>query len=271
MLRSRSTALAVIAALAVGATLLTALVWWSTGGRWYDVRTASMGRTAPVGALLLTRPASADAVQVGDLVTFRQPDSGKVYTHRAVEVSAGGIRTKGDVNPAADPWSIDQAHLVGKVVAVWPAVGWVLRGAPLLLLGLGLVWLVSGLVRASWRSPVRVVGAAVAFAAVCLLMQPWVGLDRVGVTDTVDGPRLEAVSTGVLPVRAQLADEMVSPRMRSGEVARIAVPSDGTRYSVAAVPSLSGWWWVVVAGICLAPLLWTLVVGLAPLAREEEQ
>lgn len=265
---ARAAVVKTVAALAVVATLLVALGWWATGGRWYEVRTGSMGRTAPVGSLLLDRPTSVGQLEVGDLVTFHQPDSGVVYTHRVAAVGPGGLRTKGDVNPTVDPWTTDDQHLVGKVVAIWPVAGFALRGLPAFLVVLGLVWLGSSLVRASWRSSVRVVGVSLAFAVGCLLLQPWVGLDRIGVAPDGSGGRLSAVSTGILPVKAHVDGEPVSARLRAGEVGTVAVPADGTEYRVDAIPSLTGWWWAVVVGICLAPLLWTLAIGLAPRTEE---
>lgn len=265
MTRARlATVVKTVAALAVLAAMLGALGWWSTGGRWFDVRTASMGHVAPVGALLLVKPVAMADVHVGDLVSFRQPDSGKIYTHRVVERSGQTFHTKGDVNKVTDPWTIDQAHLIGRVSHVWPAVGYALRGLPLFLIAFGVIWLVSTVVPAAWRQPARVAGVGLAFGIVCLLLQPWVGLDRVGVTRQDQGAKLEAVSTGVLPVRAKVKHEEPSARIRSGEVTTVDVPSDGTRYSVSAVPSLTGWWWALVGLICLGPLLWSLAMGVAP-------
>ena len=253
-----------IAALAVLVAMLGALGWWSTGGRWYDVRTASMGQAAPVGSLLLVKPVAMGQVEVGDLVTFRTPDSGKIYTHRVVERSGQTLHTKGDVNKIIDPWTTDQSHLMGRVSHIWPAAGFALRGLPLFLIVFGVVWLLSTIVPAAWRQPARVAGVGLAFGVVCLLLQPWVGLDKVGVTGQNKEARLEAVSTGVLPVRAKVKHEAPSARIKSGQTTMIHVPTDGTRYSVSAVPSLTGWWWALVALVCLGPLLWSLLMGATP-------
>lgn len=249
--------------LAVVALLVSAALWRASGGRWYDVRTGSMGQAAPVGSLLLVHDAAPDELRVGDLVTFRVPDSGSVYTHRLHAVSAEGMRTKGDVNAAVDPWVIHDQDVVGKVSKVLPGAGFVLQGLPTVLLVFGAAWVVSLFLRARWRSPVRIAGFSLAFAVSCFLLQPWVGLARVDVTRVDGAAELTAVSTGLLPVRAEVADHPRSERIYSGQTVTVRLPADATKQVVNAVPSLTGWWWVGAIGFCALPLLWTLAVGVA--------
>ena len=74
------------------------------------VQTGSMEPTIPTHSCILVHRADAERLAVGDIVTFRCPDpSYEVYgqniTHRIVEITEDGIRTKGD-HPSAveDPW-----------------------------------------------------------------------------------------------------------------------------------------------------------------------
>ena len=60
------------------------------GGRWFIVETPSMGQSLPVGSLVLTTPSELDAVADGDVITFRNPESGAVYTHRVARVTEAG-------------------------------------------------------------------------------------------------------------------------------------------------------------------------------------
>jgi signal peptidase len=99
---------------------------------------------------------------VGDIITYRIPvDDQRVETHRVVEVTRnpGGatvIRTKGDANNGADPWTaVITDDSVYTTAAVIPHLGDVIRalrspaartalmvGAPVLLLAIGLssIW-----------------------------------------------------------------------------------------------------------------------------------
>ncbi len=104
-------ALAVLAALAVavigvGPRVLPYRTYALTGG--------SMEPTIPLGAEVFVRPVRADALRVGDVITFHKP--GRVHelvTHRIVAVRrVGGTRvfvTKGDANRVPDEWRIRAA------------------------------------------------------------------------------------------------------------------------------------------------------------------
>src|SRR5205823_2708831 len=117
------------------ATAAGAVVWSVQGGSFYAVETASMGEAAPVGTLVIDRPASR--LQVGDLITFRPPGIGRIFTHRIVGFTeTGGIRTKGDINGAADSWTLPRTRVLGRVVTTVRYAGWVLRAIPILALGI---------------------------------------------------------------------------------------------------------------------------------------
>lgn len=249
-----------------------ALMWRLGGGRWFAVATPSMGRAAPVGTLLLTRPATVSSVRPGDIVTFRPPGAaGEVYSHRVATVSPSGLRTRGDVNGSLDPWTIGDSDLIGKVVHRWWGIGWVLRGLPLLLLCLGITALLAAGTRARWRSAVRVVGAAASASVVAWVLHPWVGLVRLSADPAPGGVAVRAISTGILPTKAQAVLGGTHVRLVNGQVGTVmvtAVDRNGV-YRVTGSPSLSLWWWVAVVLICAAPLLWCLTVGLAPLPSSE--
>jgi signal peptidase len=75
------------------------------------VVSGSMQPTLPLGALVLVVPRDADAVQVGDVITFSPPgDNARTVTHRVVDVQGRGdavqVHTRGDANPVADPWTL---------------------------------------------------------------------------------------------------------------------------------------------------------------------
>lgn len=264
--RSLTRPLGAAAVLILLAVCLLALGLRLEGDRWFVVRTPSMGRAAPVGTLLVTSPVSASTIHEGDIVTFRAPTSGTVYTHRVVERTASGLRTRGDVNPEADPWVLKNAGLIGKVTHRWWGCGWILRGVPLLLALLAVLWLGTAFSGDRWRSALRVVGSALSFAAVATYLRPWVGIDQLGIVAGSHGPVIRVVSVGVLPIKASVQHSGDHAQLVDGQVAGLWLHPRGGRgaSTVYANLSLSPGWWIAIAFVCLTPLLWVLVVGLPP-------
>jgi signal peptidase len=108
--------------------------------RFVPVLSNSMAPGMPVGSLAITEPATRADVAVGDVVVFTAPLGPRVRViHRVTRVfgpddadqlqdwSADrlAIQTKGDNNPAGDPWIVtigDDA--VWRRSAVVPVLGW---------------------------------------------------------------------------------------------------------------------------------------------------
>jgi signal peptidase I len=91
------TALAVIGALM--------LVPMALGYRGYVVDGGSMGTAIPRGSVVFDEQVQRAQLRVGDVVTYTPPGRGRV-THRIVALAPdGSLRTKGDANAAADPWT----------------------------------------------------------------------------------------------------------------------------------------------------------------------
>lgn len=267
----RSVLSAVIAVVLLVVVLTAAAGWQVAGGRWFVVRTPSMGQAAPVGTLLLTLPTTVGAVRVGDTVTFHAPGSGSVYTHRVISTSSAGLATQGDVNTQADPWVVTNRDMIGKVEHRWWGMGWVLRGLPLLLLLLGVVWLFSALCDRWWRGPLRLAGSMVGLAVVLAVLQPWVGAQKIDVTGTPRSATVRAVSTGVLPIRLTEGSSRTE-RMVSGQVGSLQVgsPSSNGRYEITPHLDLSTGWWVLLISLCLSPLGMALLVA-ARMQEPQEQ
>ena len=118
---------AVLVLVAVGLGPLTGTYRLAT------VLTGSMAPGMPAGSMAVLVPVDPAAVRVGDVITYEAPlPDHRVVTHRVVDIVAGGphpvLRTKGDANAAADPWT---ARLSGspawRRVAVVPRAGTVIR------------------------------------------------------------------------------------------------------------------------------------------------
>jgi signal peptidase I len=101
----------------------------------YRPETVLSGSMKPyfgAGDLVIVTPESTRDVRVGQVISFHIPTGDHhVQTHRVVAVLRRGahplIRTKGDANKAADPWT---ARLDGsttyRVRAVVPKLGWLI-------------------------------------------------------------------------------------------------------------------------------------------------
>ena len=70
------------------------------------VLTSSMRPFADPGDLLISMPANASTLALGDVILANNNDSGAPFAHRIVEIGAQGalvrLTTKGDANPTAE-------------------------------------------------------------------------------------------------------------------------------------------------------------------------
>lgn len=261
-----------VVAATLGALILAAAAFWFSGGRWFVVQTPSMGTAAPVGTLVLTRPTTVGALEVGDIIAFHPPTQpSETYTHRIVSIKDGAVRTRGDINGIADPWQLHDRDIIGDA-AVVPGLGWLFRALPLLVIGGLLVW---GLTRAwvspAWRDPARMLGACVAFAIPVAILTPFVGVAQLASTSDPDGvSHISVVSTGLLPVRLE-------PRPGHGHAAPVDLHSAGStgvsnlhggtggaQYLLDTQLHFSLLGWVLLVAFCLLPTIWTLLVGYRP-------
>ena len=127
------------------ATLLLALAFLPTvfGFETLIVVSGSMGRTLPIGSVALTRLAEAEAITVGDVISFRHRGRNETITHRVIAVATengqAAFTTKGDANKTADPEKVIVAGRVHRVQHVVPFAGHVVRYARTPLGGVGLI------------------------------------------------------------------------------------------------------------------------------------
>lgn len=119
------------------------------------VLSGSMRPSFSPGAAIVTRSIPSSSVQRGDVIVFTPPGETSRFAHRVTSVSGPKnrpiITTKGDANPAADPWHAQiVTPSVPKVVGSIPWFGRLLvaveqRGPRLLLVvAAGLVICVLG-------------------------------------------------------------------------------------------------------------------------------
>jgi signal peptidase len=90
----------------------------------YIVRTGSMAPELNPGDLVIDKSAS-NGYKVGDVITFRHGQGADLVTHRIIEITPDGIKTKGDANRTADVWTIPPDFVQGVVAFNIPKGGFV--------------------------------------------------------------------------------------------------------------------------------------------------
>lgn len=81
------------------------------------VMTGSMEPTLKVNGLVIIKQIEYDDVQVDDIIMYEIDE--KMITHRVIEITDEGIRTKGDNNNVKDAYILKPENIKGKAVAIW--------------------------------------------------------------------------------------------------------------------------------------------------------
>lgn len=93
------------------------------GVRIYGVLTGSMTPTYPIGGVIYVVEKEAEAINEGDVITFRMgTDTEHVMTHRVVEIEGNCFITKGDANEDTDPEPVAFERLIGRVAFYLPGL-----------------------------------------------------------------------------------------------------------------------------------------------------
>ena len=128
--------------------------------RTLTVLSASMRPTIPEGSVAVVTPVPLGQVRVGDVITYRIPvGDRRVVSHRVVEVVEGGdhpvVRTRGDANPAPDPWlaRLDTGP-AWRVRAAVPKLGYLIQSLRQPLLAKLATWLVPALLALIWLAEI---------------------------------------------------------------------------------------------------------------------
>lgn len=150
------------------AVAIVAFLFLALGPRVFGYQTSTMltGSMSPLinpGDVVVTVPTPISEIRVGDIITYHIPvEDHRVETHRVAEIltNADGstaVRTKGDANRGADPWTATlQGATVDRHILTVPYVGQAIRNLrqPLvlntLMYGAPAV-LVIGLLGSIWR------------------------------------------------------------------------------------------------------------------------
>ena len=94
------------------------------GIRPYVVYSGSMEPGIPTGAVVFVKEEKFSPKK-GDIITFHNGNT--VITHRVVKNTDGICTTKGDANKTADPVTVKESQIVGRVVFHLPYLGYVIH------------------------------------------------------------------------------------------------------------------------------------------------
>ena len=234
---------------------------WVAGLRVFVVESPSMGTAAPVGSLVIGQAGGSAAV--GDLITFQPPGSGSTpYTHRVVDSTPDGFRTRGDINGAADPWVVAPSMVIARATSVLPGVGWLVKGAPFLLAALVAAQVIGLFVRSPARRwSIRTAALAVGIAFVAWVVRPFSSFVLLQSAAEDDGMRARVVSTALLPIRVSAVDGG-HVDLLAGQVGTLLMPRGSNGHvTMLSQLDLDPLGWTLVVLVCLLPLFAVLAVG----------
>jgi signal peptidase len=96
------------------------------GWQFNPVMSGSMDPVFKVGDVIVSQQVDPANVQVGDIVTYRSSEFGKVVVHRVVEKCEGDslyFITKGDSNEYIDPYPVPAENVMNKIGFHIPYLG----------------------------------------------------------------------------------------------------------------------------------------------------
>lgn len=103
-------------------------LWYASGGRLLIVQSSSMTPKFSPADVVLIRPVQAANIVPGQVVSYYNPNKlGQIISHRVVSKGPKNtFVTKGDNRPDKD-LPVPESKLIGRVVAVAPGLGGLLR------------------------------------------------------------------------------------------------------------------------------------------------
>lgn len=111
-----------------GPVTLLVLLPIGLGFERYVMTGHSMAGSVDRGSVAFERVVPVSDLRVGDIITYPRPgdaDEQAMVTHRIVSVGPDGIVTRGDAEPAVDPWVLRPSEpTISRVEFVVPWVGW---------------------------------------------------------------------------------------------------------------------------------------------------
>ncbi|MCJ7560827.1 signal peptidase I, partial [Candidatus Bathyarchaeota archaeon] len=110
----------IIILILIAISAIVFLVFYRPVSLWGDTRyepvyTGSMEPAIPVGGIVVIKPVDSETLKTGDIICFQLSEDTSV-THRIVNITDGGLVTKGDANDGPDQWTVKKENVIGKVI-----------------------------------------------------------------------------------------------------------------------------------------------------------
>lgn len=241
----------------IGITAVAGL-FYSTGGHSHIISTPSMAQYSPVGTLVLSKPTEYSALKKGDTITFLPPGSKETYFHRIVNVTPEGIKTKGDLNDAVDPWILTSKDITGIEVAHVHNLGFLIHALPFLLVGGVLLWAITRyFIEPKYRYPARIFGTSFILAVAAYFTRPFANAKLISQT-VVDGKATTSfVPTGILHLDGEALKGTKVSAVEPGKLAKVvSTYHDAHGHYIATIsPHVLPWQWVIFLVILILPTL----------------
>lgn len=217
-----------------------AYAYFGAGMRAFVVETPSMGTYAPVGTLVISKPAS-ESVKVNDTILFHPSGQSKTYFHRVHELRGGGIFTAGDLTREQDPWMLSKQNLVGVEAFRLVNAGWLFKASPVLLGGLLLLGVYLRFFAAKfWRLPSMIFGLSTIFSLANYMFHPFVQASLLDKSISAGVATIRFVNTGILPL--DVHDGKRTSVLMQGELfVSHAKLFKGDSYSISSLPHVEVW------------------------------
>lgn len=142
--------------------LLSASLPLAFGSRSMVVLSGSMTPAIRAGDVIVVQPLSPAEAEIGDIVTFQDPDrSGRVLVHRVRAVARHQGRysftTQGDANTTQEHWQVSRDGTIGSVAYLVPKLGFavVWIGSPvgrICLIAVPSLLLAASMLAGIWRT-----------------------------------------------------------------------------------------------------------------------
>jgi len=249
--------------------ILLGALFMATGGRFFTVQTPSMATYAPVGTFVLSQPVNFDDIKKDDTILFKPPASEEVYFHRVLAVTDEGLKTKGDLSEAIDPWILTEKDIVGKELTHFVNFGFLLQALPVFLIGAILLYTITHFYMPRyWRFPVRVFGWSMMFSIANYIFHPFVNVSVLSQT-IIDGvSTTRFVPTGMWKLEG-VAYEGTTATAWPGEVGVVtsSIADSKDYFSVNLGPYMDVWTWIFLVATWCIPVALTL--GYAAYARHK--
>jgi len=112
----------------IAITVIVFMIFYRPVSLWGDTRyepvyTGSMETAIPIGSVVVIKPVDPETLKIGDIICFKLSEPPSI-THRIINITNEGFRTKGDANEDPDQWIVKKENVIGKVTMTIPYIGY---------------------------------------------------------------------------------------------------------------------------------------------------